>query len=121
MSLYQCENCGCMEKVLSGDKPLQAPPLSDFKWTDKDKAELDKALLLITMKVAHKKSSDNLDLVKGTWCSCFYCLEKFNGDDVKHYAGNDARCPKCGIDSVLPAVASDKFLKQMNDYWFGSK
>jgi hypothetical protein len=36
--------------------------------------------------------------------------------------GHTAKCPKCGIDSVIPGnvdeVIDEKLLEEMNEYWF---
>lgn len=76
---------------------------------------------------AHKFSSKHKDLVmQSDKCGCFYCLAIFSSNEISEWIDeeNTALCPKCDIDSVLPSVAGyplvKDFLKQMNEYWFGS-
>ncbi len=55
-------------------------------------------------------------------CGCFYCLAFFNAAEITDWTDDDetALCPRCGIDSVLPATEeiTPEFLKQMQEYWF---
>lgn len=56
-------------------------------------------------------------------CGCFYCLSVFTVGDIEDWIdnGETARCPKCGIDSVIPLTevpSTDAFLKRMQEYWF---
>lgn len=82
------------------------------------------------LEVAHKHSIFNQDEIsKSLLCSCFYCLQSFNSNEILEWVDNDnpsgksALCPKCGIDSVLGDSSSfpindDTFLKEMYSYWF---
>lgn len=62
-------------------------------------------------------------------CGCFYCLNIFSSDDINDWITSDsiptARCPFCGIDSVIGKGSgydiTKEFLKEMNDYWFSVK
>jgi hypothetical protein len=70
----------------------------------------------------------------GCDCGCFYCCSIFKSWKIKEWVltcvtemANDAVCPNCGIDSILPElmVYGDKeiiltidLLEQMHDEWF---
>lgn len=56
---------------------------------------------------------------------CFCCESVFSTKKIKEWIDNNntAICPKCGIDSVLPAKIKEKELtfieiKTMKVYWF---
>ena len=57
-------------------------------------------------------------------CGCFFCLHMFKPGDVENWGedGQTARCPYCGVDSVLPQSTDydldDKLLLRMKEYWF---
>lgn len=75
---------------------------------------------------AHKFCTNNREMLKNdSVCGCFYCLRIFSPDEITdwiHDKSETARCPYCGIDSVLPKSAgytlTKEFLKDMYDYWF---
>ncbi len=82
-----------------------------------------------SLEALHKLSSRNRDLIEGTrHCGCFFCLETFEASAVTEWTpepnGGDvtALCPKCGVDSVLPAREGAKvdreILLAMRAYWF---
>ena len=58
-------------------------------------------------------------------CGCFYCLNIYSTDKITDWIPDSqgtARCPHCGIDSVLPDNAgypiTEGFLKDMKRRWF---
>lgn len=75
----------------------------------------------------HRLCSDHKDAVTNSKiCGCFCCCRTFNPKDIREWIdkGTTAICPKCGVDSVLPEsdlynVSDKKFLRDMEDYWFG--
>jgi hypothetical protein len=61
-----------------------------------------------------------------TLCGCFYCLATFSPREITDWIGEDtARCPKCGIDSVLGDRSgfpiSAEFLTSMQAHWFNRR
>lgn len=77
---------------------------------------------------AHSLCTNNREVLsKVNECGCFYCQRIFDPKEIYEYIpnSNDAFCPHCGIDSVIPQ--NDKypvtpgFLKLMNEYWFQPK
>lgn len=77
------------------------------------------------MEKLHAYSSHNRDLIsESNECHCYYCLTKFNKEDIIEYIDNNmtAVCPHCGIDTVLPDSIDEEItkttLKDMHDYWF---
>ncbi len=86
----------------------------------------------ITMLVAlHAKSFHNRRSVeKSRMCGCFYCLERFEAQEVRQWCspdenykeGTTALCPRCGTDSVLADAdvkLTQRLLKSMKIVWFG--
>ena len=75
---------------------------------------------------AHKFSSNNKEeLQTDKICGCFYCLKIFNPIEIKDWIKDSketARCPYCGIDSVIGAHSgfpiTAEFLSEMKEYWF---
>ena len=75
---------------------------------------------------AHKFCINNKeDLKKDRKCGCFYCLKIFAPTEIKdwiHDATGTARCPYCGIDSVIGENSgfpiTTEFLSKMKEYWF---
>ena len=75
---------------------------------------------------AHERSSNNRQtLQKSRLCGCFYCLSIFSSDEITDWITDTlgiARCPNCGIDSVLPDSEdypiTEAFLKDMKRVWF---
>jgi hypothetical protein len=59
-------------------------------------------------------------------CGCFYCLEVFSPNDIKEWIKDKidytAKCPFCGIDSVICESSgypiTKEFLLQMKEYFF---
>lgn len=82
---------------------------------------------------AHRYSSGHRNMVvMSEICGCFYCLATFKPMSIYDWIDGEewesratARCPRCGIDSVLPATSgltiTEEFLKAMNNYWFSSE
>ena len=76
--------------------------------------------------VAHKFSSNNKDeLQKDKLCGCFCCLEVFDPVEIKDWiptSKGTAKCPYCGVDSVLGEHSgfsiTKEFLSKMKEYWF---
>lgn len=54
---------------------------------------------------------------------CFCCFKQFLFSDIVNWwdKGMTAVCPRCGVDSVLPAIPgiTDEVLWAMEHYWFG--
>jgi uncharacterized paraquat-inducible protein A len=50
---------------------------------------------------------------------CYYCLSVFAVTEISTYTdnGQTAICPKCNIDSVIPAT-DQKFLESCQKFWF---
>lgn len=74
---------------------------------------------------AHERSSRHrAEIEASTQCGCFYCLAVFASEQVRQWCDNQstARCPKCGIDSVIGDASGypidQQFLTRMNAYWF---
>ena len=66
-------------------------------------------------------------LEKAKKCVCFYCGHRFTYGRIKEWINdrNDytAQCPKCQIDSVIPATVNgyevtDKDIEILNKYYF---
>lgn len=57
-------------------------------------------------------------------CGCFYCLQLFPPEKIKHwsYNGKEAICPHCNVNSVVGDksgfVVDKKFLKDMHKIWY---
>ncbi|MBS2003044.1 MAG: cytoplasmic protein [Cyanobacteria bacterium SZAS LIN-5] len=78
-----------------------------------------------TLKLAHKASSNHRTLLnQSELCGCFYCEATFSPEEIREYTdrGQTALCPRCSIDSVIPAAAgyalTAQFLSAMEKYWF---
>ena len=82
---------------------------------------------------AHKHSSRHRQevLSSGT-CGCFFCLSVYAPDKIRDEEwidddesgmGQTARCPSCGIDSVIGSRSgypvTQEFLSRMERHWFG--
>ena len=56
-------------------------------------------------------------------CGCFCCARVFLAEEVVEWWQGDARCPHCGIDSVLPETGgfslNRDFLLAMRRRWHG--
>lgn len=69
-------------------------------------------------------------LERATSAGCFCCGAAFAPSEIREWvpsasgrAGADtAKCPKCGMDSVLPSTApvalTPKMLEALREYWF---
>lgn len=75
----------------------------------------------------HALSSHHRAVVETSRCSCFYCLARFEGSEVKQWVdgGQTAVCPRCFIDAVLPEAGlpvplSEEVLAEMNTAYFAS-
>ena len=80
---------------------------------------------------AHKHCVHNRkEVAESQQCGCFCCLAIFFPekifqwiDEDKNGVGQTARCPFCGIDSIIGSRAgypmTREFLVQMEKYWFG--
>ena len=74
---------------------------------------------------AHQFCKNNKEsLLNSKKCGCFYCLKIFNSNEIEDWVdgGITARCPHCGIDSIISENTkfpiTEKFLKEMKKYWF---
>lgn len=68
----------------------------------------------------HKK-----ELQKDKLCGCFHCLKIFVPVEIEDWIPDPkgtARCPYCGIDSVIGEYSgfpiTKDFLSKMKEYWF---
>ena len=76
--------------------------------------------------VAHKFCTNNREeLQKDKKCGGFYCLKIFSPSEIEDWildTKGTARCPYCGIDSVIGEYSefpiTIEFLSEMNKYWF---
>lgn len=79
-------------------------------------------------KQLHKLSFENKKLLEEKKkCVCFYCGHRFDVSDIKEWIEDKkemtAKCPSCGIDSVIPAEVdaidiTDEVVKEMEKYYF---
>ncbi len=74
---------------------------------------------------AHRHCLNNREqLEKSVICGCFYCKKVFSTSEITDWidGGKTARCPHCGIDSVIAESTGipmePTFLRVMNEYWF---
>ncbi len=75
---------------------------------------------------AHIFCTNNKDnLLTDKKCGCFYCLKIFHPQEISDWIAEGdgtARCPYCGIDSVIGESSNypitKDFLQEMNRYWF---
>jgi hypothetical protein len=84
----------------------------------------------IDLEIAHRFCSNNRKaLQESTTCGCFYCLSIFNPIEIKDWIdpadntlGKTARCPCCGIDSIIASASglpiTSDFLEKMYQHWF---
>lgn len=88
---------------------------------------------------AHVKCSFHREeIARSAICGCFYCLRTFTPTEILDWVddapetvvitrstGQTARCPHCGMDSVLGSESqfpiSPEFLLAMRQYWFQSR
>lgn len=78
---------------------------------------------VVDLELAHKLCRNNRDAITFSRnCGCFYCSAVFPASEVSTYWGNDAVCPRCGIDAVIPdasgIILQKKFLGDMHARWF---
>ena len=75
---------------------------------------------------AHEHCTDNKNALQNSKiCGCFYCLAIFEPKEIKDWileGGGTAKCPRCGIDSVIGDSSgypiTVEFLKKMHEHWF---
>jgi hypothetical protein len=74
---------------------------------------------------AHAHSSRHRpEIERSVSCGCFYCMSIFPSETIKEWIDDEstARCPHCGIDSVLGNASgyeiSLPFLRKMHMAWF---
>lgn len=78
------------------------------------------------LKIAHKGSSSHKqEILSSKLCGCFYCKQTYQPSEISEWFndinGETAICPKCGIDAVLSSeypIEDNRFLGEMNRYWF---
>jgi hypothetical protein len=75
---------------------------------------------------AHRHSSRHRrEIWSSDLCGCFYCEKTFPPAAIVRWinAGDTAKCPECGIDSVLGSASgypiTPDFLHAMHLRWFG--
>jgi hypothetical protein len=73
----------------------------------------------------HKAASFHAyEVLSGTDCGCFYCMEKFNPQQITEWTddGQTALCPHCHMDAVIPSSKehpiSSEMLEGMNRFAF---
>ena len=84
---------------------------------------------------AHRHSSHHRqEVLSSQICGCFHCLSIYTPDEIWNDGwidedisgiGQTARCPVCGIDSVIGSKSSysitKSFLAKMERHWFGMR
>ena len=83
-----------------------------------------------SIRNAHKHSSNHrAEIMESSICGCFYCVSLYPPEMIKHWVDEDsngqgqtARCPRCGIDSVIGDKSgfaiTVEFLTEMRAHWF---
>jgi len=74
------------------------------------------------------------EVLSSKWSGCFHCLSIYTPDEIWHDdwidentsgVGQTARCPVCGIDSVIGSKSgypiTKDFLAKMERKWFGMR
>lgn len=114
-----------MEKRRAQFYSLSRMPLASLFNPQKKGVHMD--LSVKTLKLAHKASSNHRALLnQSELCGCFYCEATFSPEEIREYTdrGQTALCPRCSIDSVIPAAAgyalTAQFLSAMEKYWFAA-
>ena len=79
---------------------------------------------------AHAHSSRHRpEIERSRRCGCFYCLRTYPPEAITEWiqepgVGETARCPRCGIDSVIGTASgvpvTGAFLRRMHARWFGA-
>ncbi len=89
------------------------------------KLERLKSRMPANVRAAHVRCSHNRDeILVSEICACFYCRASFAPAEIVDWIDHErtARCPRCGIDSVLGSAAgfplTKEFLDEMHRYWF---
>jgi hypothetical protein len=83
----------------------------------------------VNLVSAHRHSSGHRDeILASELCGCFYCCKTFLPSEIEDWIdekddiGTTARCPRCGIDSVIGSQAgfalTPEFLREMKRYFF---
>jgi hypothetical protein len=82
------------------------------------------------IRAAHRHSIyHRAEILASQSCGCFYCCSIFPPDRIVQWTdasddgeGQTARCPECGIDSVIGDRAGSpitaELLTEMKAYWF---
>jgi hypothetical protein len=86
------------------------------------------------LQTIHRYCVNHRPLVEqSSSAGCFCCGATFSPDEIREWiqesdgvtgqpVGQTARCPRCGIDSVLPSAApvmlSPQLLHAMQTFWF---
>lgn len=79
----------------------------------------------IVFEDLHRCITFNINNIKkSNKCGCVFCMSLFYSSEVVEWIDNDqtARCPYCGIDSVLcdfdyPSLDRDILIKMHNEYF----
>jgi hypothetical protein len=79
------------------------------------------------LESAHRHSSSHRDEIAASdLCGCFHCRKTFLPSEIRDWiterdGGATARCPRCGIDSVIGSRAgfplTKEFLQEMRRYF----
>ena len=106
------------ELMRNGNEELKTVGEEEFKRvTDRLLEEIPESY-----RSAHRQCTGNRGaLESSTQAGCFFCLAVFDTRMIKRWVDSEttALCPECGIDSVLPGVVDEKFLREMQKHWFG--
>ncbi len=79
------------------------------------------------LMAAHRCSLSNEAALQGdALCGCFHCVKLFSPREITAWVndrdGRTARCPYCGVDSVLGESSgypmTEEFLEEMRACWF---
>lgn len=76
---------------------------------------------LFKLELCHKKARKNRDELRATMAAgCYHCVRIFVTTKIVDWLddGMTARCPHCGIDSVLPGVVNFDQLRAAQKHWF---
>lgn len=117
--VFTCRDCGYAFYDHRGEK-AQAMAMSAYFKSQNVVADIPEPYRTAhALGSRHRKQLEHVSR-----CGCFYCLAFFDAAEVIEWIDEDqtALCPRCGIDSVLPATeeVTPEFLKEMQQYWFAA-
>ena len=125
------EKCG-NAKTISLSRVEKLAKKVNYSELKNEVDDLIKQLIIDDVKEAHRFSNNHKEqLLQDKKCGCFYCETIFNPKEITEWLEDDnpcdkdgtAKCPYCGIDSVIGESSgypiTYDFLEEMNKYWFG--